>query len=158
MQIKLIFTIMTEFAVGLILEVRVLGTPKQTRVEALVCGHPRDAKKVSVTGADRLRECKNTEVVWAFSRCPYVELSAYQSVRWESFYCIAFSSHNTGRKLNEQIKTRSQWIQQHQGRETRPEEQRKSCFRPGFANKVPEKSQTTEDFTVFRPSQIQQTR
>ena len=87
-------------------------------------------------------------------RCPYVELSAHESVRQESFYCIAFSNHNTSRKLNEQIKTRSQWIQQHQGQETRPEEQRKSCFRPGFPNKVPEKSQTTEDFTVFRPSQI----
>lgn len=91
-------------------------------------------------------------------RWPYVELSTYESVRQESFYCIAFSNHNTGRKLNKQIKTRSQWVQQHQGRETRPEEQRKSCFRPGFPNKVPEKSQTTEDFTVFRPSQIQQTR
>ena len=28
----------------------------QTTVEALVSGHPRDAKKVSVTGAGRLRE------------------------------------------------------------------------------------------------------
>ena len=30
-------------------------------VEALVSGHPRGATKVSVTGAGRLRECKNTE-------------------------------------------------------------------------------------------------
>jgi len=27
-------------------------------------GHPQDAKKVSVTEAGRLRECKNTEYVW----------------------------------------------------------------------------------------------
>ena len=34
-------------------------------VEALVSGHPRDAKEVSVTGADRLRKCKkNTDFVW----------------------------------------------------------------------------------------------
>ena len=33
-------------------------------VEALVGGHSRDAKKVSVTEAGRLRECKNTEFVW----------------------------------------------------------------------------------------------
>ena len=26
--------------------------------------HPRDARKVSVTGTGRLRECKNTEFVW----------------------------------------------------------------------------------------------
>ena len=31
--------------------------------KALVSGHPRDAKKVSVTGAGRLRELKNTEFV-----------------------------------------------------------------------------------------------
>ena len=30
-------------------------------MEALLSRHPRDAKKVSVTGADRLAECKNTE-------------------------------------------------------------------------------------------------
>ena len=27
-------------------------------------GHPRDAKKVFVTGAGCLRECKNTEFAW----------------------------------------------------------------------------------------------
>ena len=32
-------------------------------VEALVRGHPREPKKVSVTGADRLRECKYAEFV-----------------------------------------------------------------------------------------------
>ena len=34
-------------------------------VEAPVCGHPREAEKVSATGAGRLRECVNTEFVWA---------------------------------------------------------------------------------------------
>ena len=33
-------------------------------VKALVFGHPRDAKIVSVTAAGCLRECKNTEFVW----------------------------------------------------------------------------------------------
>ena len=32
-------------------------------VETLVSGHPRGVKKVSVTGAGRLRECENTEFV-----------------------------------------------------------------------------------------------
>ena len=31
-------------------------------VEALVSGNSRDTKKVPVTGAGRLRECKNTEL------------------------------------------------------------------------------------------------
>ena len=34
-------------------------------VEAPVSGHPREAEKVSATGAGRLRECVNTEFVWA---------------------------------------------------------------------------------------------
>ena len=37
-----------------------------TVVEALVSGHPRDNKKVSVT--DCLRECKNTEFVWGLRK------------------------------------------------------------------------------------------
>ena len=32
-------------------------------VEALVSGHPRDAKKVSVTGDGRLQECKSNDSV-----------------------------------------------------------------------------------------------
>ena len=35
----------------------------QNTVEALVSGHHRDAKKVSITKAGRLRECENTEFV-----------------------------------------------------------------------------------------------
>ena len=31
------------------------------RAEALLSGDPGDAKKVSITGAGRLRECENTE-------------------------------------------------------------------------------------------------
>ena len=42
---------------------------KNDTVEILVSGHPRDARKVSVTaGAGRLRECKNTEFVWEFGK------------------------------------------------------------------------------------------
>ena len=33
-------------------------------MESLVSGHTRDAKNMSITGAGRLRECKNTELVW----------------------------------------------------------------------------------------------
>ena len=56
-------------------------------------GHPRDAKKVPVTGAGRLRQCKNTEFVWELRKTglrgrPFVELFALQeSVRSESFHC-----------------------------------------------------------------------
>ena len=37
-------------------------------MEALVSGYPRDAKKVSVIGAGRSRECKNREFVWELKR------------------------------------------------------------------------------------------
>ena len=37
-------------------------------VGALVSGHLRGAKKVSVTGAGRLRECEHTEFVWDFNK------------------------------------------------------------------------------------------
>ena len=33
-------------------------------VEALLSRHPQIAKKVSVTGAGHVRECKSTEFVW----------------------------------------------------------------------------------------------
>ena len=36
---------------------------KCNKVEASVSGHPREAEKVSATGAGRLRECVNTEFV-----------------------------------------------------------------------------------------------
>ena len=42
---------------------------KNYTVEILVSGHPRNAKKVSVTTGDgRLRECKNTEFVWELGK------------------------------------------------------------------------------------------
>ena len=61
-------------------------------VEALVSGHhPGHAKKVSITAAGRLRECKNTpEFVWKLrktarfvkmAQAKKVELSTYESVR-----------------------------------------------------------------------------
>ena len=37
---------------------------KLATVETLVCGRPQGVKKVSITGAGHLRECKNTVVVW----------------------------------------------------------------------------------------------
>ncbi len=38
-------------------------------------------------GNVRLRECKNTEFVWELNKAAVVELSAYESVRYESFDC-----------------------------------------------------------------------
>ena len=49
-------------------------------VEVLVSGHPRDnprdARNLSVTGAGRLRECKNTEFVWELRKMGFREVSA----------------------------------------------------------------------------------
>ena len=48
-------------------------------VEALLSGHPRDvrtpwdAKMVPVTGAGRLRECKNTKFVWELRKTAFCE-------------------------------------------------------------------------------------
>ena len=36
-------------------------------------GHPRNAKKVSITGAGRLRESKNTEFVWELRKTGFCE-------------------------------------------------------------------------------------
>ena len=33
-------------------------------MEALISGHPGEVKKVSITEAGRLQECKNTQFVW----------------------------------------------------------------------------------------------
>ena len=40
-----------------------------------MCGHPREAKKVSVTGAGRLRKSKNTEFVWDLSKGGFVKVA-----------------------------------------------------------------------------------
>ena len=42
-------------------------------LEALISGHPRDAKKVTETGADRLGECENTEFVSQLSEPGFCE-------------------------------------------------------------------------------------
>ena len=42
-------------------------------VEAVVRGHPRTAKKVSVTGAGSLRECQNTAFVWELRKTAFCE-------------------------------------------------------------------------------------
>ena len=46
-------------------------------MEAPVSGHPRDTlgtrKKMSITGAGRLGECKNTEFAWEVSKTGFCE-------------------------------------------------------------------------------------
>ena len=54
-------------------------------VEALVSGHPQGVKRMSITGAGGLRECKNTEVVWELRKTGFVKavvsrLSSYKGV------------------------------------------------------------------------------
>ena len=46
---------------------------RNNTMEALVSGHPREVKKVSITGAGRLRECKNTEFVWELRKTGFCE-------------------------------------------------------------------------------------
>ena len=48
---------------------------------SLVNGHPRDAKKVSETGADRLRECKHTAFVWELRKMGFVQVAVSRAVR-----------------------------------------------------------------------------
>ena len=50
-------------------------------VEALVSGHPRDAKKVFVTGAGHLREFKNTEFVWELRKTHFVKVAISRAFR-----------------------------------------------------------------------------
>ena len=57
----------------------------QNAVEALVSGHHRDAKKMSITGAGRLRECENTEFVWELREPGFVKVAVSRADRlWES--------------------------------------------------------------------------
>ena len=54
-------------------------------MKALVGGHPRDAKQVSVTGTGRLREYKNIEFVWELKKRGFMKaavsmISASESV------------------------------------------------------------------------------
>jgi len=39
----------------------------------ILCEHPRDAEKVTVTGAGRSHECKNIELVWELSKTGFWE-------------------------------------------------------------------------------------
>ena len=50
-------------------------------MEAFVSGNPRDAKKVSVSGADRLWECKNTEFEWELRKRGLVKAVVSRAVR-----------------------------------------------------------------------------
>lgn len=45
-----------------------MNNSKNSRVEALVSGHPWDAKKVSITEAGHIQKCKNTEFLWEFRK------------------------------------------------------------------------------------------
>ena len=49
-------------------------------VEALVSGHPQDVKRMSITGAGGLRECKNTEVVWELRKTGFVKAVVSRAV------------------------------------------------------------------------------
>ena len=51
-------------------------------MKALVSGHPRDAKKVSVTKAGHLRECKNIEFVWELRKTGFYEGGRKYDVRF----------------------------------------------------------------------------
>ena len=50
-----------------------LYQPKRTTVKALVNKRPRDSKKVFVTGAGRLAECKSTDFVWELKKTRFCE-------------------------------------------------------------------------------------
>ena len=45
-------------------------------VEALLSGHLWEAKKVSVTSAGCLRECKNTEFLWVLRKTGFCDFKA----------------------------------------------------------------------------------
>ena len=47
--------------------------PKRTTVKALVKERPRDSKMMFVTGAGRLREFKNTDVLWELKKTRFFE-------------------------------------------------------------------------------------
>ena len=45
-----------------------------------MCGHPREAKKVSVTGAGRLPKCKNRGFVWDLTKGGFVKVAVRKAV------------------------------------------------------------------------------
>ena len=50
-------------------------------MKALISRHPRNAKKVSVTGAGHLLERKNTDFVWELRRTGFCEGSYKKNCR-----------------------------------------------------------------------------
>ena len=63
-------------------------------MEALACGHPREAKKVSVIGASRLRKCKNTEFVRGLSKRGFVKVAVSKAVPVREFSLGEFFPYN----------------------------------------------------------------
>ena len=49
-------------------------------MEAIVSGHPQGAKRMSVTGAGGLQECKNTEVVLELRKMGFVKAVVSRAV------------------------------------------------------------------------------
>ena len=49
-------------------------------VEAFVSGHPQGVKRMSITGAGGLWECKNTEVVWELRKTWFVKAVVSRAV------------------------------------------------------------------------------
>ena len=69
------------------------------KVEALVSGHLREVENVSTTGAGPYRNVQiqslyELEFKQGFVKAALVELSAYESVRSESFYLLIFEVCN----------------------------------------------------------------
>jgi len=58
----------------------VILTMMMITVEALVGGHPQGMKRMSITGAGGLRECKNTEVVWELRKTGFVKAVVSRAV------------------------------------------------------------------------------
>ena len=54
---------------------------RDNTLEAVVTRHPRGVKKVTITGAGRLRECKITEFVWELRKQGFVIAVVSRAVR-----------------------------------------------------------------------------
>ena len=57
----------------------------QITAEALVSGHTRGVKKVSVAGAGHLRECENTEFVWEFNHWGFGLMAVSKAFRLRGY-------------------------------------------------------------------------
>lgn len=58
-----------------------MNNSKNSRAEALVSGHPWDAKKVSVTEAGHIQKCKNTEFLWEFRKWGFMKVDICMAVQ-----------------------------------------------------------------------------